>query len=40
VVAYVHDDEHQALVDRASRERVSQGEIVRRALRRYLRITD
>lgn len=40
IVAYCHADELQALKERARRERVSQGEIVRRSLRKYLRIED
>ena len=40
LVAYVHDDEFRAVVDAARRQRVSRGEIVRRALRKYLRIED
>jgi len=40
IVAYVHADEHAALVEAARRERVSQGEIVRRSLRKYLRVPD
>jgi hypothetical protein len=40
IVAYVHADEHEALVEFARRQRVSQGEVVRRALRKFLRIAD
>ncbi len=37
-VAYVHRDEAQALVEAAKRERCSKAEIIRRALRAYLKI--
>lgn len=38
--AYLYADEEQALEDRAQRERCSKSEIIRRALRVYLRIAD
>ena len=37
-IAYLHDDELEALVKRAAGERCSRAEIVRRALRQYLGI--
>jgi 3-phenylpropionate/cinnamic acid dioxygenase small subunit len=38
--AYLYDDEEQALEERASRERCSKSEIIRRALRSYLGVED
>lgn len=38
--AYLYDDEEQALEERATKERCSKSEIIRRALRAYLRIED
>ena len=40
LVAYVFEDEEEALAKRAKRERTSKSEIVRRALRRYLETED
>lgn len=37
-IAYLHDDELEALVQRAEDERCSRAEIIRRALRQYLGI--
>lgn len=37
-VSYLHEDEVQALAARAKKERASKAEIIRRALRVYLRI--
>ena len=37
-IAYLHDDELAALVERAEAERCSRAEITRRALRQYLNI--
>jgi len=37
-IAYLHDDELEALVTRADAERCSRSEIIRRALRQYLGI--
>lgn len=36
--AYLYEDEERALEERAQRERCSKSEIIRRALREYLRI--
>jgi hypothetical protein len=36
--AYLYDDEETALEARAQRERCSKSEVIRRALREYLRI--
>lgn len=38
--AYLYDDEERALEERAARERCSKSEVMRRALRNYLGITD
>jgi hypothetical protein len=38
--AYLYDDEEQALEERASRERCSKSEIIRRALRSYLGVEE
>ena len=37
---YVFEDEGQALEERAKRERCSKSEILRRALRRYLAMSE
>jgi Arc/MetJ-type ribon-helix-helix transcriptional regulator len=37
-IAYLHDDELEALIQRAEGERCSRSEIIRRALRLYLGI--
>lgn len=37
--AYLYDDEEAALEERAKRERCSKSEVIRRALREYLRLT-
>jgi hypothetical protein len=39
-VSYLHPDEAEALVGRATRERCSKAEIIRRALREYLGIRE
>jgi hypothetical protein len=39
-VSYLHEDEARALAERAKKERASKAEIIRRALRAYLRIED
>lgn len=39
-VSYLHEDEAQALEQRAKKERASKAEIIRRALRAYLGIED
>ncbi len=39
-VSYLHEDEAQALAERARKERASKAEIIRRALRAYLGIED
>jgi hypothetical protein len=39
-VSYVHEDEARALDERATKERTSKSEIIRRALRAYLGIED
>jgi predicted transcriptional regulator len=38
--AYLFDDEEKALEERAKRERTSKSEIMRRALRQYLKIEE
>jgi hypothetical protein len=38
--AYLYEDEERALEDRASRERCSKSEVIRRALRSYLSVED
>jgi DNA-directed RNA polymerase sigma subunit (sigma70/sigma32) len=38
--AYLHPDEEKALEDRAKKQRTSKSEIMRRALRLYLKIPD
>jgi hypothetical protein len=38
--AYLYEDEEQALAQRADRERTSKSEIIRRALRAYLRLLE
>jgi 3-phenylpropionate/cinnamic acid dioxygenase small subunit len=38
--AYLYDDEERALEERATRERCSKSEVMRRALRVYLGIGD
>ena len=38
--AYLYDDEEGALEQRAAKERCSKSEIIRRALRAYLKIED
>ncbi len=38
--AYLYDDEERALEERASRERCSKSEVIRRALRSYLAVED
>jgi len=39
-VSYLHEDEAEGLADRATKERASKSEIIRRALRMYLGIED
>jgi Ribbon-helix-helix protein, copG family len=38
--AYLYEDEERALENRASRERCSKSEVIRRALRSYLGVED
>jgi Ribbon-helix-helix protein, copG family len=38
--AYLYEDEEKALENRASRERCSKSEVIRRALRSYLSVED
>lgn len=40
IVAYIHPDEHEAMQAYAARRGVSQGEVVRRALRKFLGVED
>ncbi len=40
LVAYIFEDEDDALTKEAKRKRTSKSEIVRRALRRYLKLED
>ena len=39
-ISYLHQDEMEALVERAKKERTSKAEVIRRALRAYLGIED
>lgn len=39
-VSYLHEDEAEALAKRATKDRCSKAEVIRRALRTYLGIED
>ena len=39
-ISYLHQDEAEALAERAKKERTSKAEVIRRALRAYLGIED
>lgn len=38
--AYLYDDEEAALASRAKKDRCSKAEVIRRALREYLKVED